>query len=207
MKKLFLAIAFVAISLPTFSQVKVRPGLRMGINLSNITNIDNTERKVGFNGAMFANIHFARFYELQPELTYSNQGFKRNDYAYYDPYYGDVIHMEGDNFNIHYVGMSVANKFFVVPNIGLHFIVGPSVEVNISDDSDYDEITPIDFSLFGGIGYEFKFGLSLEARYKQGFIDIRDDYFDYIDDNDYDYYDDNFLNSSFQFSVSYKFDF
>jgi hypothetical protein len=38
MKKIFLAIAIIAISIPTFSQVKVRPGFRMGLNASTVTN-------------------------------------------------------------------------------------------------------------------------------------------------------------------------
>src|SRR5690606_42059128 len=83
MKNLLVAIAFVAISLPTFSQVKVRPGLRMGLNAATITNHEDSERKIGFDGAIFSNIHFTSFYELQPELTYSNQGFKRRNIIYY----------------------------------------------------------------------------------------------------------------------------
>jgi hypothetical protein len=208
MKNLLLTITFIAISLSTFSQVKVRPGLRMGINASTITNHENSERKIGFSGAMYANIHFASFYELQPEMTYSNQGFKENNYTYIDPYYGDIIHTNGDDINIHYLGLAIANKFFVSPNIGLHFIIGPSIEINVSDNT-YDEVTPVDFALFGGIGYEFPIGLGIEARYKQGFIDVREGYYDYYyDDYNYDneYYDgNNKLNSVFQFSVYYKF--
>ncbi|HLV70595.1 MAG TPA: porin family protein [Xanthomarina sp.] len=204
MKNLLVAIAFVAISLPTFSQVKVRPGLRMGLNAATITNHEDSERKIGFDGAIFSNIHFTSFYELQPELTYSNQGFKRRNIIYYT---GNGTNESGGGFNIHYIGLSVANKFFVVPNTGLHFIIGPSIEVNVSDDSQYDDITPIDFSFFGGVGYEFPMGLGIEARFKQGLIDVREGYYDdpnYHDDNElYNY--NNKLNSVFQFNVYYKF--
>ncbi|PWK20719.1 porin family protein [Xanthomarina spongicola] len=208
MKKLFLAIALIAISIPTFSQVKVRPGLRLGLNASTITNHDDSGRLLGFSGAMFVNLHLSRFYELQPEMTYSNQGFKGGNYTYIDPYYGDVIHVNGDDVNIHYLGLSIANKFFVSPEIGLHFIIGPSLDINVSDNSNGD-ITPADVSFFGGIGYEFPMGLGIEARYKQGFVDVRDGYYDdYYYDNNYDneYYNgNNKLNSVFQFSVYYKF--
>lgn len=208
MKKLLLAVVLITLSFPTFSQVKVRPGIRSGINASNITNHDNSERKIGFTGAMFVNIHLASFYELQPEMTYSNQGFKGDNYSYYDPYYGDYIYVNGDDISIHYLGMAIANKFYFAPDIGLHFIFGPSLEINVSDNS-YNDITPVDFSLFGGIGYEFPMGLGIEARYKQGFIDVREGYYDYYyDDYNYDneYYNgNNKLNSVFQFSVYYKF--
>lgn len=206
MKKLILSFALFTVITATFSQIKVRPGFRTGINSATFTNTDNTSRKIGINAAMFANIHFARFYELQPEFTYSNQGFKQDNYNYIEPYSGNIISVQGDDFNVHYVGMAVTNKFFIVPNTGLHIIVGPSIEINVSDDSN-DFITPVDFSLFGGIGYEFPFGLGLEARYKQGFIDVRDSYFDFVDETDSDYYDNNWLNSVFQFNVYYKFNF
>ena len=94
------------------------------------------------------------------------------------------------------------------PEIGLHFILGPSLDINVSDNSNGD-ITPADVSFFGGIGYEFPMGLGIEARYKQGFVDVRDGYYDdYYYDNNYDneYYNgNNKLNSVFQFSVYYKF--
>jgi len=64
-------------------------------------------------------------------------------------------------------------------------------------------VTPFDISVFGGIGYEFPFGLILEARYKQGLIEI--DLFDFDFDSDsFDTVDEAF-NVSFQYSVAYKF--
>jgi len=200
MKNLLLAIAFISISLPSFSQVKVSPGLRMGLNASNISNHYNSERVLGFNGAMFVNIHFARFYELQPEISYSNQGYNGKQSQFLSPF-DPLITISDEQVKTHYLGLSIANKFFVIPDLGLHFIVGPSLEINVSDNAYYD-VTPIDLSVFGGIGYEFPMGLGLEARYKQGLIDVRDGYYDYY----YDDYNGNLkLNSVFQFSVYYKF--
>ncbi|MGB1307261.1 MAG: porin family protein [Oceanihabitans sp.] len=159
MKKLVLAIVFLAIGTSTFAQVKIRPGFRVGLNSATYTNTENTSRKLGVNAALFANVHFARFYELQPEITYSNQGFKQDDFTIA----GSTI--KGDEFSVNYLGLAITNKFFIVPNTGIHVLLGPTVEINIGDDSNDDDITPIDFSLFGGIGYEFPFGLGLEARY------------------------------------------
>jgi hypothetical protein len=210
MKKLFLAIACIAISIPTFSQVKVRPGFRMGLNASTITNNYDSDRVLGFNGAMFVNIHLASFYELQPEFTYSNQGYKGERYSDYIDPYDPVVNFSTQDVHINYIGLAITNKFFFVPNLGLHLIVGPSLEVNVSDNSYYD-ITPVDLSLFGGIGYEFPMGLGMEVRFKQGIVDVREGYYDfYYDDYDYNYDDqyyngNNKLNSVFQFNVYYKF--
>lgn len=209
MKKIVLTLLTLLVVTVSFSQVKVSPGIKTGLNASTVSDLNNATRKIGVNVAVFVGIKLAKFYELQPEFTYSNQGWSSDEYYYIDPY-GDVTFSNSsEDINLHYIGMGIANKFFVAPNIGLHFVLGPSLEFRISDDISYDDVTPIDFALFGGIGYEFPFGLGLEARYKQGLIDIREGYYDYYfddyeNDNDY-YYRNNKLNSVFQFNVYYKF--
>ena len=67
------------------------------------------------------------------------------------------------------------------------------------------DLDGLDFALFGGIGYEFPFGLGLEMRYNQGFIDI----FGYDSQDDYEDFewDELYLNSYFQIGATYKFDF
>jgi len=203
MKKIILSLALVIATTTAFSQVEFNPGVRLGVNQSKITNSE-LEAKTGLYAGLFANIQFTDFYALQPEITYSNQGGK-----------SDINGV--DDLNIHYVSVGVANKFFVVKDLGLHIIVGPSIDLNfednwinlINDDGDID-ITPIDFTIFGGVGYEFPFGLSIEARYKHGLLDLDTDDNSYYDTNgNYQYYnyDDNQLNAVFQIGVSYKFNF
>ncbi len=208
---LFVVVAMTTIA--TFSQIKVRPGVRLGLNSSSISNVEQADRKLGLSAASFVNIQFSRFYALQVEGTYNNQGISQNNRIIYYDYYGNpVIEPGSSDLNIHYVGIGIANKFFIIPGVGLHFIIGPSIEVNVEDDG--ADITPVDFSLFGGIGYEFPFGLGIEARYKQGLIDVREDYDgSYYIGNDYyyaesdgDYYDgNNLLNGVIQLGVYYKF--
>lgn len=169
----------------------------MGLNASTITNHEDSGRLLGFSGAMFVNLHISSFYDLQPEITYSNQGFKGGRYHYVN-YYGDIILAKEENASIHYLELSLANKFFISPKTGLHFIVGPSLDINVSDNYN-GEITPIYVGFFGGIGYELPIGLGFEDRYKQGFIDVREEYYEY-------YNGKNKLNSVFQFNVYYKFE-
>ncbi|RSK41388.1 porin family protein [Mangrovimonas spongiae] len=209
MKKSIIFLLFVALSVTAFSQVKVRPGVRLGLNLSSVSNIDHADAKIGPNAAIFANIRFANFYALQPEATYSNQGAK-DAIRYYN--YGNSFdpgyYYYSEDLSIHYLGVALANKFYIVPNVGVHLIVGPAIDVKVADNLDDDSIIPVDFSLFGGVGYEFPFGLGIEARYKQGLLDIRDDFYDnYDEDNDDFWSSDSVLNGSIQFGVYYKFDF
>lgn len=196
MKKLPLFIAFSLLFAPIYAQVKVRPGIKMGVNNSKITN-SYMDSKTGIYVGGFASIQFNDRYALQPELLYSQQGGNGNSRA-------------PEDLDIQYISIGLANKFFVSPKIGFHFVVGPTIDINaknnvisvINGNGDL-EVTPIDFAFFGGIGYEFPFGLILEARYKQGLLDV-----DLFNDNG-EYvpnYSENHLNSVFQIGAAYKFD-
>lgn len=214
MKNRLLFLVCLVFTVVSFAQVKVRPGFKAGINSATVTDINHSSRRIGFQGAMFVNIHFPKVYELQIEASYSNQGFNQNNFTTINSYDGEVYRNSNNEVSIHYIGAAVSNKFFFIPDVGLHFLVGPSLEINVSDNTNGD-IIPIDIAFFGGIGYEFPMGLGLEARYKQGFIDVRDDFYNnnYYDDdftygNDNDYYNgNNKLNSVIQLSVYYKFGF
>lgn len=194
-KQSMLFLAFVLFASQTIAQARVRPGVRLGINHSNISNT-GLDGKLGPNVAVFADIRFTDFYALQPEIMYSRQG-------------GKSIASNSRDLNIDYLSIGVANKFYVVPNRGLHFILGPSLDfdlenniINLINETNDSEVTPFDFSIFMGIGYEFDFGLIVEARYKQGLlsIDLFDDIF-----YEYDDYGDTALNNVFQIGIAYKF--
>lgn len=205
MKKIFLIAAFL-MSFATFAQIKVRPGAKLGMNISNLSNLNTASSKTGLNASVFVNIRFTRFYELQPEIGYSNQGAKIKTSTFFNEF--DPIIQNGNRtLELEYHTIGIANKFYPIKDLGLNLIVGPSLDLLVGDDYN-DEILRADLSFFGGIGYEFPFGLGLEIRYKQGLIDVREDYNEYIDDTDGDYYDDpNVLNGVIQLGVSYRFTF
>ncbi|WP_291864457.1 porin family protein [Maribacter sp.] len=193
MKKVIVVLLFFVFSIEAFSQSKVRPGIRLGLNSANISNT-NLEDKIGLNGAVFADIRFTDFYALQPEIAFSSQGGESS--------------FNGEDLNVNYISIAAVSKFFVIPKQGLHFIVGPSIDIdfdnnliNIVNDTNNSDVTPIDLALFFGIGYEFPFGLIIEARYKQGLIniDLFDDFFDDNQENNTS------LNTVFQVGIAYKF--
>jgi len=72
MKKTILLLAFLVASSATFAQIKIRPGVKLGINSSRLQGIDNAESLTGINGGLFVNFDFTRFYELQIETGYSD---------------------------------------------------------------------------------------------------------------------------------------
>lgn len=194
MKNLFLTFAFITLSTAVFSQVTISPGVRAGVNFANLTNSDFDDKTDLYIGG-FAAIKLAEFYTLQPEINYSRQGAKSNYSGY-------------DDFEIQYVGITLANKFSPFKDMGLNFIIGPSINIKVGDNYDYygDNLEGFDFLLFGGLGYEFPFGLGIEARYNIGLIDI-------FGTNVNAYYEEDtnidnlVLNKVFQIGATYKFDF
>ena len=194
MKKLVLVFAFITLSTTVFSQVTIRPGVRAGANFANLTNSD-LDDKTDFYIGGFAAIKLADFYTLQPEINYSRQGAKSKTSGF-------------DDIEIQYVGVTLTNKFSPFKDLGLNFILGPSINIKVNDNYDYygDDLEGFDFLLFGGLGYEFPFGLGIEARYNIGLIDIFGSNVNAYDDEDTNI-DNLILNKVFQIGATYKFDF
>ena len=196
MKNLLLTLAFITISSTVCSQIKIRPGVRAGVNFSNLTNTKSDTKTDAYIGA-FAAVQFVHFYTLQPELNYSRQGAKSRFSGF-------------DDIEVQYVGFTLTNKFSPFKEIGVHAILGPSINIKVGDNISGDAEV-FDFLIFGGFGYDFPFGLGVEARYNIGLIDILGNSFDFDDDEDDDfddnYLDDIVLNTVFQVGVTYKFDF
>lgn len=208
MKKNILNIILIFTCAIAFSQVKIQPGIKSGLNISNLSNVSRSDSKTGLQGGLFLNIKLTRFYELQPEINYSNQGATIEYRSFSNDIFNSSIITRERDLVLEYIGLNVANKFYPIKNLGFNLTVGPGLDILIKDND--TDITPIDIVFFGGVGYEFPFGLGLELRYKQGIIDVRDDFYDdydYDDDDDDDYFDDTILNGVIQFSISYRLDF
>lgn len=193
MSKASFSFLVLVLSLLSFSKAQVRPGIKLGLNSSNISKT-KLDTKSGLYVGAFVKIPISEYYSLQPEILYSNQGGNSNSNEY-----GDVA--------INYLSIGIPNKFYVSPNKGFHFMLGLGLDINLKNNfvglTNFDidnEISPVDVVAMGGIGYEFDFGLAIEARYKQGTISV-----DFLgEDNLYEEAGSN-LNGVFQIGASYKF--
>ncbi|CAM4119615.1 porin family protein [Zobellia nedashkovskayae] len=193
MKTLKFFILAIALCYIGTAMAQTRPGIKAGLNSSNISNT-SLDTKSGIYIGVFADIAITDYYSLQPELLYSSQGGNSNS-----PLYGDV--------NINYFSIGLPNKFYVSPDKGFHFTLGLGLDINFENNfvnltnfNGDDEISPVDVTVIGGIGYEFGFGLIIEARYKQGTISV--DFFG--EDDLYEETGSN-LNGVFQIGAAYKF--
>lgn len=201
MKKItLLFICFLALQVN--AQVTVKPGVRAGLNLTSFTNTNDTQFKnrTDFYIGGYVAVKLASFYTLQPEITYSRQGAKARVYEFsFDPLEYPSINEK--NLSLQYLSLGVMNKFTFGP--GFHGLVGPTADIKVGDNfKGYagDELTGLDLGLMTGVGYTLPMGLTIEARYKLGLLDI----FGNSTDDDYDS-DDLILNSVFQLGLAYTF--
>lgn len=78
MKKLVLsALAVCALSGSAFAQQEVKFGPKAGVNFANLSNLDDSEMKIGFHVGAVAEIKFNDKFSIQPELLYSAQEIGR----------------------------------------------------------------------------------------------------------------------------------
>lgn len=146
--------------------------------------------RTGFSGGVF--IHYHRpgtRFGFQADLLYSQQG-NQTIYADQPPQtIEDGIYFGGGarKYNVNYLNLPIVLKFYPVG--GLHLMVGlqPGLLLNAKSKTPSaslvvpkpyvkdiaDKFRSFDLGLPVGIGYDFSWGLQLEARYSFGMIDSR----------------------------------
>jgi hypothetical protein len=201
MKKVFFIVFFTILGvLQLGAQVSVKPGIKAGLNISKFTNSEMSSKKDFYLGGLL-NIKFNKIFTLQPELIYSKQGALRMNY---DP----MVSNQKVAYSIDYLSLGAISQFTI--GNGFHFVVGPSLDFKVADNfnENYaDDPIGFDLAFVGGVGYSFPNGLSLDARFKQGLVDIFGNNFNTNNDtNGNGNYDEIVLNQLFQLGISYSFD-
>lgn len=213
----FKKLLLIALCLTVFqveAQSKLKPGIRAGANFSRLTNSE--EGKTDFYLGGLLEIKFAKIYTLQPELIYTRQGgtvsYNFNQ-SFYDPIYDPINDPAIKNktsvkHDLDYLSLGIINKFTF--GKGFQVVVGPTIDFQVAGEKPYfisDDLIGFDIALSGGIGYAFSNGLTLEARFKQGMVDIYGDNYNQTNDsNNNGNYDEVKLNQLFQIGASYSFD-
>ena len=137
MKNSLLALALIVVSATAFCQVTIKPDVRAGVNFANITYTDLDDKTDFYIGA-FAKNEFVHFYALQPKLNHTRQGGKSK-----------LPEFEG--LERQYLSLSVANKSSPFNDMGLHFIVGPAINIKTGDNNNlsFDDLESFDIVFFG----------------------------------------------------------
>ena len=157
----------------TKSGIKFSFGIKTGLNFANINGADFTSSmKTGFHIGALANIRFGYrgpsapgMVALQPELLYSQQGFKVNE----------------DACNFSYFTLPILLKIYVFNGLNIHagpyfsYLLGVSPEsININGPTVVlsDLKGGSDAGICLGAGFDTKMGLTIGARYALGFSDL-----------------------------------
>ncbi len=183
-----------------FAQKKVSPGIRAGVNVATLSNI-NADFKTDFYAGGILSLNLGQRYTLQPELIYTRQG--AGNVTFFDDESGEPRGQE--NVTIQYLSLGAINKFYFVD--GFHGLIGPSLDMKIGKnfprvDFDDDDYGGMDLGISIGLGYTLPIGLTVEGRFKTGMLDaFNNDYFLGLFDDP----DDISLNRVFQLGVSYSF--
>lgn len=183
MKKIILsAIAVMTFALTNAQQTRF--GIKGGVNLTTLTG-DATDAKslVGFQVGGFAEIKIIEKLAIQPEILYSTQGAKYDNF-------GDT--------KLDYLNIPVLAKYYITKQFTVE--AGPQIGFLLSS-HDTDNTRSVDLGFNFGGGYNFTDNLSVGLRYTVGISNIFD--------NDYDnltnYVDYSVRNSVLALTLAYKF--
>lgn len=175
MKKLQFIIALLLVTvLTTNAQKRATAGIKGGYNLSSVSfdGTSETAKLHGFHLGVYGESYITDFLAIQPEILYSQQGYKIIDN-------GSTYTQELD-----YINIPVMLKLY--PFKSLFFEAGPQVGFSISHKETFDtgfvlyntseefEPSNFDWGLNFGVGFKSDSGVSLGVRHHLGQSDIYD---------------------------------
>ena len=183
MKKMLL-MAVIAGAAITTADAQVSFGPRVGVNFANYSNVDDSKSKTGFLVGAVANFGMNDLLSIQPEVLYSQGGFKMED--------------DGDKYTLatNYLQVPVLLKAgFGDGNLKFHANVGPYVGYWLSgkekmefdgesesesyefddDDADGSKDNRLDVGILAGVGLGIPTGagtFNIDLRYGLGMSDM-----------------------------------
>lgn len=176
MKKILLSAVLTFLLCTTTQAQEMAFGFKAGYNLSEIK-VNDDRYDYGTRGGLhiggLAELTLSDRFSLQAELFYSQQGASKTVYEWPDIYDDEII--------MNYINLPVLAKFYIVE--GLAIEAGPQIGYLLKaeqtsmrrdgfDSNVKDSYKLTDFSIVGGISYEFPLGLFLQARYANGLNNI-----------------------------------
>lgn len=192
MKKLFVLAAVLLFVCSAKAQSDITIGPKVGLNVTNISNIDHSKNKISINLGGFAEWRVNDFFALQPELLYSRQGYRtKND------------GVKG-KFRVNYLNIPVLAKLYVLDELSVD--LGPQLGFALNGKSKlkdgghtvtekFKHLNTVELSFAIGVSYNFD-DLMFSARYNVGLSNVIDK--DYLNLG-------NNKNHVFQLSVGYRF--
>lgn len=180
MKKIaFLLFSAFTISFASQAQI----GVKLGANLSNLSgdlqNEDFNQNKLGFVGGLSYNIPLSSddFISVQPELLYSQKGFKYADYKFVQ---NGMNYTREGKLNYNYLDLPIllkinAGGFFFEGGPQVSYLLGiqdktevtgpTGIDTEASRKINKDGMAKLEIGYAAGLGYMTPFGFSIGLRY------------------------------------------
>jgi hypothetical protein len=141
-------------------------GLKGGLNISSLSNNNSqvNAAAVGFHVGAYISTMLSDKVGLQPELMYSQQGYRVTSSISYS-----------DGYNVHYNYLNIPVIFKIYVADGTNIQLGPQIGYLLSsNDGLFSPGTPrkLDAGVALGIGYETDGGLNFALRYNRGFVNV-----------------------------------
>lgn len=166
MKKVIIVFSVLVSSMVASAQ-HVDFGVKGGLNVADFSNDGdaNFKSRTSFHLGGLAHIHVSRFFAVQPELVYSEQGAK---YA-------------GIEYKMNYVNIPVLLQYMA--GGGFRLQTGPQLGILASAKAKSggttvdikDQFKTVDFAWSFGAGYLTPVGFGVDARYNLGISNIVDE--------------------------------
>lgn len=210
---LFLLLGGLLFSQTTFAQLSY--GVKAGANLSSIggKSIDNADTRTGFHIGLLGRLQLTDRFALQPEIQYSQRGFKRDILDFggqnpTDPNSPTFVQTVELNTRFDYADVPIIARYKITegltveagPQLGFFLSESTTVDGDELDDelSGSDSFALAEVGILGGLGYYLDNGLFFQGRYILGVTSIFDKDVQTLND-------DGVFNRNIQFSIGYFF--
>lgn len=193
MKKFLIMAAMVLSSAGAFAQYSggeftIQP--KIGLNVSNLSNYDDSDYKAGLVAGVEAEYHINNWFAISGGLLYSQQGA---DYTNKSNHFQSKFTTKLDYLNI-----PILANFYVAKGLSLKAGVQPGFLLSAKNDNTSIKAVceDFDFAIPVGISYEYK-GFCLDARFTPSVTSVFN--------NDGRDYSDKAKNEVFSMTFGYKF--
>jgi hypothetical protein len=163
-KVLFIASMFICtVAISQDFQI----GAKAGVNISNFTGGDfgtvEKEALIGYHAGAFIRFRFGKLV-LQPELLVSTQGAKLESAG------------NSEDYKLTYLNIPIMLQYET--NGGFYVEAGPQfgakIDESVPNTTTEDFAESMDIAICFGLGYHFRFGLGIGARYNVGVSKVGD---------------------------------
>ena len=173
MKKMILAAAALMMAAGASAQMpSFEWGVKAGLNVSGVSNIDDSNMKASIYVGAFAEFHVNDWLGIQPEVIYSRQGFAVDDNS-----------VDYARARLNYLNIPIMGKFYVLDNLSFEtgpqfgFLLNAREKVKAEGTTvkaDIDGAKNFDVSWGVGVSYRIFDPLDVTFRYNIGLTKIWD---------------------------------